>query len=690
MASKKIIFSLVLISFSLGLISCGESNSGFSYNDSSFSNSIGNKTNNESHPYDTIKVKKVDSELRSDFAMGVDGSMISKIEELGGVYYNSQGQEQDVYQILRENGVNFFRLRLWNNPANKYGMTYGGGENSIKNDINMAKRAQSAGLNILIDFHYSDFWADPDDQQLPKTWQTLTKEEIPDALKTYTMEALTEFKDAGVNVDAVQIGNEINNGMCGTYGAIDWNNLTSSFDYIASLLKSGIEATHKVFPSCQTIIHLANGGNKDEFETYFTNLDSRNVNYDIIGASYYPNLSGDISSLQNNLDNISTKTGKPVMICETSWGFTDKSIEGVTANQYYSSSYEDVGGYLTSEQAQASCIRDIINVLANVPNQKGLGIFYWEPAWLPLAGACWATARGQSYKYTGLDNQASDYKDGLATWCNQGLFSYTGKALASLSVFKHVRNGFNEVEETMSKVRNETIELTLNIAAEETLPTTYSVETNYDAIRQANIMWDATSIEACKNIGSHTAHGVVNGVSVTANVVCIENFVVDPGFENQGETDLVKYPWSIVSKSPETDNVIKLDRKTDTRSGKTDLNWYHSSKQFSFDVTQKITLEVGTYHLNTFIMGIAPSDVKHNTLEVYITVDGTTTSVDMKDIISGWNDGYHATDEVVNDKNQPVLSGIEITSKTEVTIGIRGNGEPTAWGHNDDWSLVKQ
>ena len=577
-----------------GLVGCGNSNSKveFKYNDVNFENEYGSKTNNESHPYETIKVNPTEQKLRDDFAMGVDGSMIQKIEDLGGVYYNQDGREQDIFQILRNSGVNFFRVRLWNNPQNKYGSPYGGGDNDTTTAINLCRRAKKVGMNVLVDFHYSDFWADPDDQQLPKAWGVLSKDEIPQAIKEFTSETLQEFKDAGVEVDAVQIGNEINNGMCGTYGSIDWNNVETSFDYIASLLKSGISGSKEIFPNVYTMIHLANGGNKAEFETYFSELDERKVNYDIIGASFYPYLSGSLEDLYNNLNNISKVTNKPVIIAETSWGFTDESVSGVTANQYYSENYEDVGGYLTSEQAQATCIRDLVNILSKVENNMGLGIFYWEPAWLPVKGAGWATSLGQSYKYTGEDSHKTDYTDGLATWCNQGLFSYTGKALASLNVFKYLSSneGFNASEEKTLNIRSESIDVTLNVAANETLPATYSVVTDFDAIRQKEVIWDEASINACKNKGNHVAYGVVeNKYNVQANVSCIENYVVDPGFENQGDTDIIKTPWVLGNSTPTGDKVAKLDRKTDIRNGKTDLNWYHSSQEFSFDVYQEIT-----------------------------------------------------------------------------------------------------
>ncbi len=693
---KKSILLLTVLAVTGSLVSCGKSETStdvkFFYDDVTFTPTYGTASDNaEVHDYSGIKVQKTTKDLREDFAMGVDGSMIYKIEELGGQYFNKEGKNQDVFQILKDSGVNFFRVRLWNDPENKFGKTYGGGENNIDTDIALAKRAKSVGMNVLLDFHYSDFWADPDDQQLPKAWRSLDKDEIPNAVYEYTKEALNQFKDAGIEIDACQIGNEINNGMCGDYGAIDWNDTNTSFDYIASILIDGIKGMKEVFPNSYSVIHLANGGNKQEFETYFTALDSRKVDYDIVGASYYPNLSGGLSELEANLNNVATITNKPVMVTEISWGFTDESVEGITANQYNGDTYEDKGGYLTSEQAQATCLRDVMNILANVPNNLGLGMFYWEPGWLPLSGARWATTYGQSYKYSGVDTNATSYTDGLATWCNQGLFSYTGKALASLNVFNLVRTGSSEVEETSTKIRSSEVDVTINIAASETLPTTVSVETNYDAIRQANVTWNSSEASSVNTIGKHEVNGTVtlgNGstASVKANVTTIENFVVDPGFENQGETDIIKTPWYLESTTPAGDKVAKLDRKTDIRNGKTDFNWYHSTKDFTFKLCQDIILSAGTYNLETYIMAVAPSDKAHTKLNVFMDVNGTIYSAEMKDVISGWNDGYHSTSEATDS----TLNGIVIDSdNTKVTIGIDGAAVAGAWGHNDDWSLVK-
>ncbi len=652
----------------------------FTYEDISFTDTIGSKTNDESYNYGALKVNKVENTLRDDFAFGVDASMVKVVEDCGGVYFNQNGQEQEVFQILRKSGVNFVRFRLWNNPFNKWDDPYGGGNNNAEVDIELAKRAKAANLNVMIDFHYSDFWADPDRQNIPREWGGYLQSEIPQAIENFTTETLQKFKDAGVTVDAVQIGNETNNGLCGY--AINWNDVDRSFDTMADMFKSGIKGAKKVFKDVKTMIHLANGGNTAEYENYFTKLDARGVDYDIIGASFYPHLSGTMDDLQTNLDNISKKTGKPVIVAETSWGFTDEYNEN-TENSY-SSADEEVGGYLTSTQAQATMLRDICNVLSKVPENRGLGIFYWEPEWLPVEGASWATAAGQSYQYYGNDSKRTSYTDGKATWSNQGLFSYTGKALPSINTFQYVRNGLNEATEQSVSARHETISITINLAADEKLPATARVVTDFDAIRYAPVSWDNDAVEAVKTRGVHTGlKGVLDGkFNITASANCIVNYVVDPGFENQGESDEVVDPWKLSNITPSGEKVIKLDRKKDIRSGRTDLNWYHSSKDFGFTVSQTIKItKTSTFTLRTYVMGASIKALPHTELVLFLNVkNGSTYELDLcnADYLSGWSDGY----------KECVIKDVPLKDGDEITIGLRGAAKAGAWAHNDDWELI--
>lgn len=685
----------------------------FTYEDISFVDTIGEHTNDEVQDYNSIRVNPVEVDLREDFAFGMDVSMVNQVEKLGGIYYNEEGKEQDIFQILRKEGVNFVRFREWVRPTDKLKLhPFGGGNNDLSTNIKLAKRAKAANLNVMIDFHYSDFWADPDYQNRPMEWQSLSHAEVASKIESYTRDSLDEFKNQGITVDAVQIGNETNNGMCGY--TINWNNTKDSFDMIANYIKGGIKGAKDVFPNIKTIVHLANGGNTEEFENYFTNLDSRGVNYDIIGASYYPHLSGSLDELQDNLENVTQKTGKPAMVVETSWGFTDDYVVRedngagnyktlkynqamgandvqITANSY-SNADEEVGGYLTSVQAQVTELRDIINTLAKVKDNRGLGIFYWEPAWLPVGElnkkgemdyAGWATTYGQSYQNYSDLSHLSLYKDGLATWSNQGLFSYTGKALPSLKTYSLVKDGKNSKTETSISPRRTNLEVTINLAADETLPATAKVVTDFDAIRTKEVVWEAEAIETVKHKGTFTGlKGKLDGkFDITCTAKCIENHIKDPGFEEQGAGDSVRDPWVIESSTPVGDKVIKLDRKKDIRNGKTDLNWFHSSEEFTFKVSQTVNLKAGTYALTTYVMAESMSKYKHLEFVLFYQIGSNdVVEVDFCDDahISGWSNGYKTLN----------VPSIVLDTANTLKVGLRGRAEANAWGHNDDWELV--
>ena len=670
---RKTVWFVLGALLSTTLISCGKPTGvTFTYDTVNPTPILGDKTNSEAYDYNSVIVNKIEG-LRSDFAMGVDASMILKVEESGGVYYNQDGVEQDVFQIMADQGVNFFRVRIWNNPFDKYGNGYGGGDVNTDRAIEMALRAKAAGMNILVDLHYSDFWADPDTQTLPRKWATYDSEELVTAVETFTTEVLSQFKTSGIDVDAIQIGNEINGGMMWPLGKIDWSDPAPGYDYLSRLLKAGIVGAKAVNSEIYTIIHLANGGSKDEFNDFFTAIEARDVPYDIIGASYYPYYHGSLEALQANLDNVAVKFNKPVIIAEMSYGFTNEST--AFAANTYSSGMEEAGKFLTSLQGQATAIHDVIEILSKVPNNLGLGIFYWEPAWLPVEGAGWATS------VSGLVTV-----DGLDTWANQGLFSYSGKVLPSFSVFNKVRTSTTNVTEVAERVRTSSIDLTLNMAVNEQMPTTYSVETNLDAIRQMTVEWDAADVAQLDTIGSYTVHGIVMTVyEVVANVTVIENFVVDPGYELQGATDDLLAPWIIDSVTPAGEKVVKLNRKPqDVRTGTSDLNWYFGSEDFSFKVKQTISLGVGTYDLSTYIMAVAPGELAHSELYIYVKLaDNTTLTKDMKDEVVGWG-------TPANYYKEANIPDIVITATQNVEIGIVGAAVAGAWGHVDDWTLVRQ
>jgi arabinogalactan endo-1,4-beta-galactosidase len=649
----------------------------FFYDEGEIVNTYGEKINAEVIDYDSLMVHRTTNQLRDDFAYGVDASMVYEVEENGGIYYNEDGKEQDIFQIMRNDGVNFVRFRIWNDPKTESGAPYGGGNNDLATDLAMAKRAKDAKLNVMIDFHYSDFWADPDTQRMPKVWQDLGTEDLFNAISEYTSSTLQAFKDAGVTVDAVQIGNEINNGFLFNYGKLNKSSETSRTN-IATMISLGIDAAKSVFPHCYTVVHLAEGGQKSTFQQFFSELDKNGCDYDIIGASFYPYRHGTLDALQANLNNIVEVTGKPVMVMETAWGFTTDSND-YTAN-IYDESLEEAGGYLTSVQAQATCISDIADVLSKVPNQMGLGMFYWEPDRLPVANAGWATAAGQSYNENGTDKYASGYSDGKSSWSNQALFSYSGKALPSLSTYKYIKDGSREAEEKAVAVKNTSIDVTLNLAAKETMPTTYQVQTNFDALRNYPVTWNSEDLAKLDRAGSYVVRGNVNGVDVKANVTCELNYVKDPSYEEQASST-VSAPREVVSGG----DYVKIANKSEGRTGTNDLNYYYAGGSFSFEVKQKVTgIAKGTYALRTYVEG--STSPATNKIYVYCKYGDQEKTYDLTDKI----DGRNADDSIAF--KQALISDIVIPEDDySIDIGIVVEGATKeARGHIDDRSFAEQ
>ncbi|OMF15190.1 hypothetical protein BK131_09855 [Paenibacillus amylolyticus] len=355
---------------------------------------------------------------RADYVRGVDISTLTAIEDKGGKYVDSNGTERDLLDILKDRGVNYVRLRLWNDPQKS------GGYNDKEDVIRLAERVKQKGMKILLDFHYSDEWAHPGQQLRPKAWEDLSPEELKQAVYNYTVEVVGEMKAKGAMPDMVQIGNEINSGVL--------NGLSSDVDFEqnVALLKSGIDAVRAVEggDQVQIMIHLAEGGKADTFDWYFSELEKRELKYDIIGLSYYPFWHGTFADVQKTMNKVSDKFKKDVIIAETSYPFSYKNGDA-HGNIIGSDEALHVGGadFPATIQGQYDAIAGIMDMIANVPNNHGAGFFYWEPAWIP-AGVGWIASEGNAW-----ENQAMfDYDEFPAN----GGHSYEGRALWSLDVYK--------------------------------------------------------------------------------------------------------------------------------------------------------------------------------------------------------------------------------------------------------------
>ncbi|WP_033343839.1 glycoside hydrolase family 53 protein [Catenuloplanes japonicus] len=332
---------------------------------------------------------------------GADVSHLSKNEDHGAVYRDFSGPRRDPFSLLAANDVNYIRLKVWVDPADGY--------NDLADTLAKARRAHAAGQKLLIDFHYSDAWADPGKQNKPAAWASLSFDGLVDALYDHTYTVLAALRAQGTPADMAQVGNEINGGLLWPDGR--WDN----WDGLAALLTAGSNAVTAASPSTKVVLHLAEGGDNGGHRWWFDQAVARGVPFDVIAVSHYVYWHGTLGALQANLMDLSTRYGKPVMVAETAYGFT--TAENDHEANIFTASLAATGGYPATPRGQSDALRDILTVVDGVPG--ALGVFYWEPTWTAVAGAGWDPADPAS-------------GDG---WENQALFDYSGRALPALRVF---------------------------------------------------------------------------------------------------------------------------------------------------------------------------------------------------------------------------------------------------------------
>ena len=378
-------------------------------------------------------------QLPEDFILGMDASCVPSLENSGVKYYDHTGTEKDVYQILSENGINYIRVRIWNDPYDANGNGYGGGNCDLANAIAIGQRATKYGLKLLVNFHYSDFWADPGKQAVPKAWKDLDIDAKSDALYTYTKDCLEQLVAAGVDIGMVQVGNETNGALCGENGSAPdgWKNITQ-------LMKAGSRAVREVCPDALVAIHFTNPERVGSYENYGKQLQEHQVDYDVFASSYYPYWHGTLSNLTTELNKIADQYGKKVMVAETSYAYStaDTDYHGNTVGSGSST------GHPYTVQGQADQIRDVIQAVADM--HSGIGVFYWEGTWISVGGNSYQenAALWEKYGSGWASSFASEYdpKDagqwyGGCAVDNQALFDKDGKALESLKIFTLVRSG---------------------------------------------------------------------------------------------------------------------------------------------------------------------------------------------------------------------------------------------------------
>ena len=417
---------------------------------------------------------------------------------------------------MRYVGINYIRIRIWNDPYDSEGHAYGGGNNDMDTAIKIGKRAMKYGMKILASYHYSDFYADPGVQNVPKAWRGLTLEEKTKKAEEFTRETLTRFKNEGVDVGMVALGNEINDFFC---GETLWPN-------IVKILNACSKATREVLPNTLVSVHFTNPERKGSMMYFAKSLADNSLDYDILSVSYYNVWAGDLTCL-NQLNDVANRYNKKIFIAETQYPYSRDNFD------FYPNKtpgYDDYLFYPLTVQGQATHIRNLLNHVAGLKN--GMGVFYWEGAWIGVGttnyyenlnkwetyGSGWASSYSSSY--------GERFFGGGGATENQALFDSEGKPLESLKVFKLIKYG-NEI----ATVEDGVEDISVNPVNFDnfTLPNTIKVIDTSDQRIVRNVVWDGElDLEKAKTEAKYEYNGKANNIDIK----CV--------FENNTNTGIVE------------------------------------------------------------------------------------------------------------------------------------------------------
>lgn len=625
------------------------------------------KKPSENNYTSTINIQKVNG-LTDNMIKGVDVSSVISLENSGVKFYNFNGVEQDIFTTLSESGVNYIRVRVWNNPYDKNGNGYGGGNNDLEKAIAIGKRATANHMKVLVDFHYSDFWADPGKQQAPKSWANYSVEEKEAAVYTYTKESLQKMIAAGIDVGMVQIGNETNSKLA---GESDWTN-------IGKLMNAGSKAVREINPAIKVALHFTNPERVGFFQYVSKELADNHVDYDVFSTSYYPIWHGTLENLTSVLKYVSDTYGKQVMVAETSYAYTAEDGDG------HENTAPRDGQVLNDPitiQGQATSVRNVFQAVANV-GQAGIGVFYWEPAWIPVGspsnlannkvlwekyGSGWASSYAREYDPV----DAGQWYGGSAV-DNQGLFNFQGKPLESLKVFTYIKTGATGPI-TVYKVENAAV--TLTEGEKLTLPKIVTVKYSDSSTRQVEVKWSKKEIEKINTqvAGVYEVNGYIQDKEkdlkhrkVTVKItIKHKNYVMNPSFELSDVS-----MWNIDYQGGPTGYVDVA--YTDPKSGEKSLHFY-SENDMNFKVSQAFTnLPDGVYKLSTNIQG---GDATNSVMK--LVAQTSTTRYEAPFQVAGWINWQTPTLDTI------IVKDGKLTISLEMSVPAKG------WGTIDDFQLIK-
>ena len=611
----------------------------------------------------SLYVKKVE-DLPEDFILGMDVSSLIAEEQSGVRYFDFDGEEKDLLEILAENGVTHIRVRVWNEPYDEEGRGFGGGNCDIDKALAIGQRAAQYGLKLIVDFHYSDFWADPGKQMAPRAWADMDVETKAEALYAYTKESLQKLMDGGADIAMVQVGNETNGALC---GEDRWSN-------IQLLMKAGSRAIREVCPQALVAMHFANPERSGSYANYAEYLDYYEVDYDVFASSYYSFWHGTRQNLARVLGDIHQLYGKQVMVMETSWPYTGEDSD------FSGNNVGDGSGlqldYPFTVQAQANSVRDVADTVAHIPG--GIGLCYWEGAWISVGtesweqnsplweqfGSGWASSYAAAYD----PDDAGKYYGGCS-WDNQTFFDPTGHPLESLRVFRLLGQG-NELPLKPDAIEDTSI--TVDLAGELSMPETVNAVMSDNSREAIPVDWELEDAQRQQMFSGGPAVYEVMGKAQDMPARCLVNMVEFNYLEN-GDFETGKLePWTVTERG-KADQLYVENKLGDSLDGKWHMHfWSARENSVDFSLEQTVTdLAPGSYRFSISIMG---GDCGETEIYAYALVDGelVATAPLTVTVWDSWDTGK--------------ISGIRVEEGQNVTVGIfvkcqgAGNG---AWGKID-------
>lgn len=618
-------------------------------------------------------------------------------------------RNQDFFNFLADQGMNWVRIRVWNDPYDKDGNGYGGGNNDLKKAMAMGKWATKAGMRVLIDFHYSDDWADPARQTAPKAWQKFNgdADKTADAVKTFTTESLEDLIKEGVDVGMVQVGNETNNGIAGLEASGNW---TGNVDKVYA---AGCDAVHEVAEKHHSTIlaavHFTDPQNDTQMG-YADNLNAGKVDYDVFATSWYPYWHGTAESITKDLEAIAQKYDKKVMVAETSYANTLTDYDGFENTVSDGTNDEGDGTvYPFTPDGQAksfhSALKAALDVKGKDGKTAGLGAFYWEGAWNGLmdlssisgdkkitaiseerkiwdsAGCGWTSSYSHDYDPTQTNGTA-----GGCVIDNQSFFGPDGKVLDSIKCFSEDYDGTQEIRQDLrvKEVKMNQSEVgELDPATELTADILGRAKVYYENGSRAtvDVDWNQDDIDAYEKARSggkdygktFTIKGRVDGTDVSEDVKLLyPNLLKNGDFETADFTDW-KTDGDGFDIETDSNNVYK---------GHNTLHFY-SDSDFSFTLSQTVEApEPGYYQASMITSGQLMGSDDYATIAAYADPDSDFT--DSRGTLNGWQAWNKQTADTVAITQDMIDKG---KNKIVVEFGVKAAAK--SWGAIDEVRLEK-